>query len=246
MRKSLECLLEDNESGIIDKVSESLDYNELPEVSQNAPQIARQRALEQGAYMAAIKAWKHEMDEALRGGRIYPNRLGIQSLAWDWVQAMKPVLQAHIENIRPKYLNQKGQQMVPNLEKDTHPARLDHIWLTGLPVETLCAITVMEIVRGHARDTQSMGSKAVVLLNKIGRTVESEMKGSDLIKKENRGLHPKEVNLRQLFTDKTRASRYAVHFHRNIINGVTRGVSVWPFEWNLDVRARVHLFRKIF
>ena len=70
----------------------------------------QQRSLEEGAYASAIEVWKHEMNEARKRGDVYTGRLGLRSLAWDWVQAMKPVLEKHIENIRPKRCQYGGQR----------------------------------------------------------------------------------------------------------------------------------------
>jgi DNA-directed RNA polymerase len=179
------------------------------------------------------------MNEALKRGEVYTSRLGMRTLAWDWVQAMKPVLENHIENIRPKYQNSEGLEIFPSVEKDTENAKMDHIWLSALPVETLCAITIMEVIRSQANEARSMGSKAGNLISKVGKAVEKEIKASDLVKKENKGLHPRHINLRQLFAKRTRAEQYAARFHQELLKGTKGGVTHWPYEWRLDVRARV-------
>jgi DNA-directed RNA polymerase len=188
---------------------------------------------------SAIEVWKHEMQEALKRGDVYTSRLGMRTLAWDWVQSMKPVLSVHIENIRPKHVNIEGKPLIPQIAKETDSAQMDHLWLTALPIDTLCAITIMEVIRSQANEARSMGSKAGNLISKIGKAVEKEIKASDLVKKENKGLHPRHMNLRQLFVKRTRAEQYATQFHREIVNGSKRGVTHWPYEWRLDVRARV-------
>src|SRR5579862_9736694 len=238
MQKSLECLSTENKSSSLERISDSLSAGESPEAFASAYEMASQRQLEEGAYTSAIEVWKHEMNEARNRGDVYVGRLGIRALAWDWIQAMKPVLQARIEQVRPKYINAEGREIVPSIEKDTETAKMDHLWLTALPVETLCAITIMEVVRLQASDTRSMGCKAGNLIQQIGKAVEQEIQASDLVKKENKGLHPKHLNLRQLFAKKTRAEQYASKFHREILRGTKTGVTHWPFEWKQDVRAR--------
>ena len=237
MRKSLESLLTHDKTAL-QNISESLSSVESSEVFSINYDMARQRQLEEGAYTSAVEVWKHEMNEARKRGDVYAGRLGIRDLAWDWIQAMKPVLLEHIERIRPKYVNSDGEDILPSIEKDTESAKMDHLWLTALPVETLCAITIMEVVRLQISDTRSMGCKAGNIIQTVGKAVEREIQASDLVKRENKGLLPKNLNLRQLFAKKTRAEHFAAQFHRDIVKGAKVGVTHWPFAWNQDVRAR--------
>lgn len=237
MRKSLECLYSTDKSSF-DKLSESLTPGESAEIFENHYDMDRQRQLEVGAYTSALEVWKYEMAEARKRGDVYAGRLGIQNLAWDWVQAMKPVVEAHIERLRPKHLNGDGKEIWPGIDKDTEANRMDYVWLTALPVETLCAITIMEILRCVGGDTRMNGCKAGPIIISIGRAIEREIKASDLVRKENRGLLPKNLNLRQLFAKRTRAEQYAAAFHRELVNGTKEGQTYWPFEWNVEVRTR--------
>jgi DNA-directed RNA polymerase len=236
MRKSLQCLYSDDPSQL---ATFPLHAIESPDTVENDYEMEMQRQLEEGAYSSAVEVWKHEMDEARKRGDIYASRLGIRSLAWDWVQAMKPVLEEKIERMRPKNLNASGKETVPSVERDTETQKMDWMWLAALPVEKLCAITIMEIIRLHISDGRANGCKAGVLITAVGRAVESEIQATDLVNKENRGLLPKSLNLRQLFNKKTRAEQYAASFHRKIVKGMKNGVTSWPFEWRQDVRARV-------
>jgi DNA-directed RNA polymerase len=240
MRRSLECLYDQvNKSETFEKVSQALDSSESPELFKDNYEMAQQRALEEGAYSSAIEVWKHEMNEAMKRGSVYTGRLGIRSLAWDWVQAMKPVVEAHIENIRPKNVNHSGQELRVPLDKLASDARIDHLWLTALPIETLCAITIMEIIRFQVNEVRSVGCKATSVMSRVGRAVESEIQACDLVRKENKGLHPRHLNLRQLLAKTHYAERYAAKFHSELVKGTKGGVTHWPFEWNQEVRTRV-------
>ena len=238
MRQSLECL--DPDKSTIDNLSDSLASSEPAEIFTNAYEMDQQRSLEEGAYASAIEVWKHEMNEARKRGDVYTGRLGLRSLAWDWVQAMKPVLENHIENIRPKDVNTEGKELRVSLDKIGEGNRLDHIWLTALPLETMCAITIMEIIRSQVTDVKgSTGSKASSLIANVGKAVEKEIQAGDLVRKENKGLHARHINLRQLLTKKNHAERYAAKFHQELVKGTKGGFTHWPYEWNQEVRTRV-------
>jgi DNA-directed RNA polymerase len=244
MKKSLETLYSDSERPeAMDKVSDALDGVEPAELFSNTYDMAQQRALEEGAYTSALEVWKFELAESLKRGEVIPGRLGIRGLAWDWVQAMKPVLEQQIINVCPPDVNQYGQEMRISLDKDTESARLDKVWLSALPVETLCAITITEVIRHQVSEARSNGCKATTLIANVGRAVEKEMQAADLVRKENKGLHPKNINLRQLMTRKRTAERYAAKFHKEVVQGTLGGTSYWPYEWRADVRIRVHSFR---
>lgn len=246
MRQSLECLYDEvNKSETFEKISEALDSSEHPEIFKSNYEMAQQRALEEGAYSSAIEVWKHEMNEALKRGSVYTGRLGMRSLAWDWVQAMKPVLEAHIEKIRPKDIDQEGRPVRVNVDKMGDHARIDHIWLTALPLETMCAITIMEIIRYQVNEFRNNGCKATNMITTVGRAVEKEIQACDLVRKENKGLHPRHINLRQLLAKKHQAERYAAKFHQEIVKGINGGVTHWPYEWTQEVRARVRHFNLI-
>jgi DNA-directed RNA polymerase len=242
LRKSLETLLVDDAKAL-EKASEELEnQNDSPESAQafqDDYDMARQRQLEEGVYASALEVWKFEMKEAMKRGDVYYTRLGMQGLAWDWVQAMKPVLEKHIEDIRPKYLNSDGQEIVPSIEKDTPNAKLDHIWLSALPLETMCAITVIELIRALTNESRTMGNRATALIQTIGRAVEHEMQAADLVRKENKGLHPKHINVRQVLQNRRTAETYSKAFRQELLKS-QNGATHWPFEWRLDVRARVH------
>ena len=241
MRKSLECLFTEDEKakGALEKLADSFDFVEPEDVFNSNLEMARQRQLEEGAYQSAVETWRHEMDVALKRGDVYTDRLGMRGLTWDWVQAMKPILEEHIEKKRPRYINAEGRPVFANVEKDTETNKMDHIWLTALPVETLCAITIMELIRSQTNEGRNTGCKAASLISVIGKAVEREIQAKDLVRKENRGLHPRHINLRQLLTKKVVAERYAAKFHKEVLSGLKKGVSYWPFEWRQDVRARV-------
>jgi DNA-directed RNA polymerase len=241
MRKSLECLFTEDEKGkaALEKMADSFDFTEPEDVFNSNIEMSRQRQLEEGAYQSAVESWKHEMDVALKRGDVYTDRLGMRGLTWDWVQAMKPVLEEHIERIRPKYFNVEGQPIYASVEKDTETNKMDHVWLTALPIETLCAITIMELIRSQTNEGRTMGSKAANLISIVGKAVEKEIQAKDLVRKENKGLHPRHINLRQLLTKRVVAERYAAKFHKEVLAGLKKGVSYWPFEWRQDVRARV-------
>src|SRR5271170_1024938 len=137
MKKSLESLYSESERPqAMDKVSDALDGAEPAEMFNNTYDMAQQRALEEGAYNSALEVWKFELTESLKRGEVIPGRLGIRGLSWDWVQAMKPILENHIKNVVPPDVNHHGQDMRVSLEKDTENCRLDKIWLSALPVET--------------------------------------------------------------------------------------------------------------
>jgi DNA-directed RNA polymerase len=240
MRQSLESLYDQvNKSETFEKVSEALNSSESPELFKNNYEMALQRSLEEGAYASAIEVWKHEMNEAMKRGNVYTGRLGMRSLAWEWVQAMKTVLEGHIETLRPKDVDHEGRELRLNIDKLGDNARIDHVWLTALPLETMCAITIMEIIRYQVNELRSIGCKATNLITKVGRAVEKEIQASDLVRRENKGLHPRHINLRQLLAKKNHAERYAAKFHQELVNGSVGGVSSWPYEWNQEVRARV-------
>lgn len=242
MRKSLEFLFTDDKSdksAQLESLSQSIDPTESPQVFQSRYDMARQRQLEEGAYAAAIEVWKHDWREALKRGDVYSSRLGLNSLVWDWAQAMRPILEQRIENIRPKDMNSDGHPLRIQVERETDNSRLDHIWLTALPVETLCAITITEVIRSQTTGRRAMGSKAATLVTEVGRAVEKEMQANDLIRKENKGLLPKHLNVRQLLHKKNLASRFTAKFHQELISGKNGGVTHWPYEWKQDVRARV-------
>lgn len=242
MRKSLEILLADDPKAL-EKASEELEsHSESPEVFNDSYSMARQRQLEEGVHASALEVWKHELKASMkRGDGAANSRLGMQGLAYNWVQAMKPRLENHINNARPRDINSEGRETVPSIEKDTDPSRLDHIWLSALPIETLCGITVIEIIRASTNETKTMSNKASNLIQAIGRAVEKEMRASDVVRKENRGMHPKSVNVRRLILHNTRtADIYARRFHKELLQSKS-GATHWPFEWRLDVRARVYL-----
>jgi DNA-directed RNA polymerase, mitochondrial len=240
MKKSLECLYSGNKASL-DGIQASLGATESADVFAENYDMAKQRQLEEGAYSNAIEVWKFEMNEARKRGDVYTSRLGIRRLAWDWIQAMKPVLAEHIERIRPHYVNSEGTEMVTPMDRDTESARLEYVWLTALSVEKLCAITIMEVIRLHMSEVKNNGCKAGNLISEIGRAVEREIQAADLVKKENRGLLPKSLNLRQLFAKKNRAEQYASQFHNRLVNGMSGGTTHWPFEWRQDIRAKVSL-----
>ena len=243
MKKSLESLYSESEKPqAMEKVSDALDSAEPAELFNNTYDMAQQRALEEGAYTSALEVWKFELAESLKRGEVIPGRLGVRSLAWDWVQTMKPVLQQHILNVCPPDVNHYGQEMRVSLDKDTENARLDKIWLSALPVATLCAITIMEVIRHQVSEARSNGCKATTLIANVGRAVEKEMQAGDLVRKENKGLHPKNINLRQLLTKKRTAERYAAKFHKDVVKGTLGGTTYWPYEWRSDVRMRVRPF----
>lgn len=243
MKKSLESLYSESEKPqAMENVSDLLNSAEQAEMFNNTYDMAQQRALEEGAYNSALEVWKFELTESLKRGEIIPGRLGIRGLSWDWVQAMKPILENHISNVVPPDVNHHGQDMRVSLEKDTENCRLDKIWLSALPVETLCAITIMEVIRHQVSESRSNGCKATTLIANVGRAVEKEMQARDLVRKENKGLHPKNINLRQLLTKKRTAERYAAKFHKDVVNGSLGGTTYWPYEWRMDVRMRVYTY----
>ena len=142
-----------------------------------------------------------------------------------------------------KILIWRGKTIRVNLDKIGDEARLDHIWLTALPLETMCAITIMEIIRYQVTNAKgSKGCKATTMIANVGRAVEKEIQAGDLVRKENKGLHPRHINLRQLLAKKHQAERYAAKFHQEIVRGINGGVTHWPYEWNQEVRARVRHF----
>src|SRR5947207_2819435 len=237
MRQSLECLNPENKS-TFDNVADALEQSESVEIFNNDYEMDQQRSLEEGVYASAIEVWKHEMKEATKRGDVYTGRLGLRSLAWDWVQAMKPVLERHIENVRPKDVNLDGKELRVSLDRMGEGDRLDHIWLTALPLETMCAITIMEIIRFQVTDARgSTGAKATPLIANVGKAVEKEIQAGDLVRKENKGLHPRHINLRQLLTKKNHAQRYAAKFHQELVRGTKGGITHWPYEWNQEVRT---------
>jgi DNA-directed RNA polymerase len=160
-------------------------------------------------------------------------------MTWEWLQAMKPVLAAHIEKIRPKNATSDGHEIMLAVDRDTDNNRLDHLWLTALPIETLCAITIMELLRSQANESRSMGSRACNVITRVGAAVEREIQASDLVRKENIGLHPKHINMRLVFENKIMARAYGRQFRQDLLKGKNGGVTNWPFEWKIDVRARV-------
>ena len=243
MRKSLEILLADDPKAL-EKASEELESpSESPEVFNDSYDMARQRQLEEGVHASALEVWKHELKQALKRGDVASySRLGMRGFAWDWVQAMKPSLENYIKTVRPRDVNSEGREIVPSIEKDTEASRLDHIWLSALPIETMCAITVIEVIRASTNESKSMSNKASNLIQAIGRAVEKEMRASDVVRKENRGMHrigTRSVR-RLLHHDRRTADFYARRFRKELLQS-KNGVTHWPFEWRLDVRARVYL-----
>ena len=239
MRKALECLYGEKDKAAMDKVALAFSPSENQETFDQEYGMARQRQLEEGAYACALKVWEHEMTRAAERGQIFANRLGVGNLTWDWVQAMKPVVEKHIEAIRPKNVNLEGQELHQTPEKDAEPHRLDHLWITALPLDTICALTVIEVLRVLSGEHRSVGLRALTVIDRIGRAVEMEMKARDLVRRENRGLHPRNVNLKQLLQKPRLAERYATEFHQQIIEGSKPGYTHWPYEWNPEVRMRV-------
>jgi len=243
MKKSLESLYSESEKPQdIEKVSELFNTVEPAELFNNSYEMAQQRALEEGAYSSALEVWKFELAESLKRGEVIPGRLGIRGLSWDWVQAMKPVLEKHIANVDIPDVNIHGQELRVSVEKESENCRLDKVWLSALPVETMCAITIMEAIRYQMSDNRSSGCRATTLIANVGKAVEKEMQAGDMVRKENRGLHPKNINLRQLLTKRKTAERYAAKFRKDLVSGALGGTSYWPYEWKTDVRMRVSTY----
>jgi len=243
MRQSLECLYAESNPATMENLSKALESAtsaEESEIFTSNYDMSQQRALEEGAYTSAVEVWQHEMREANKRGDVFAGRLGVKTLAWDWVQAMKPILEAHIEVIRPKNLHSSGKPLRLDMKKDSDNNFLDYTWLTALPVDTLCAITILEVLRVQINEMKGNCCKAVTLIAKIGKTIEKEIQATDLVRKENKGLHPRHINLRQLMGKKHLLERYATEFHNDLLKGNKRGTSLWPYEWRLDVRARVY------
>jgi len=239
MRKSLECLCGEDKSDQLEQLAESMDSSESHALAINSHDMAQQRALEFGAYNSAIEVWKHEMKEALKRGEVLTSRLGVKSLIWDWLEAMKPRLEAAIENLRPKDVSYDGAPVRVAESRKMDPQRLDVEWLTALSIETMCAITIMEVLRNFLTDTgQTSSLKASNLINAIGKCVEKEIEAADVLRRENLGLHPKHLNLRQILANKRLGPQYAAKFHKKLITG-SEGMSFWPYEWDMEVRVRV-------
>ena len=239
MRKALECLYGTTDKAEMDKVAISLSASEEKEDFESQYGLARQRQLEEGSYATALRLWEYEMNLAIKRGQLFTRRLGVGALTWDWVQALKPVVEKHIEEIRPKDINMAGQQLNQTPEKETEPARLDHVWLTALPIDTLCALTVVEVMKVLVGEQRSIGTRAITVIDRIGRSVEMEMRARDLVKKENRGLHPRDLNIKKLLAKPKRALKYSNDFHQQILDGAKPGYTHWPYQWNPEVRMRV-------
>jgi DNA-directed RNA polymerase len=240
MRQSLECLYGEDKSEQVDQLADGMDISESKALAINSHDMAQQRALEFGAYQSAIEVWKHEMKEALKRGDVYTSRLGVRNLVWDWMEAMKVHLKAVIDKMRPNDVSVAGSPVRVALDRQMEAQRLDLAWLTALPLETMCAITIMEVLRVFMTEFQTPALKASTLCSTIGRCVEKEIAAQDMLRKENRGLLPKQFNLRQITAKKRLLKAYASKFHRQLISG-TEGTSAWPYEWNSDVRVRVIL-----
>ena len=240
MRKSLECLYGEDKFNQVDQLAESMDTSESRTLAIDSHDMAQQRALEFGAYNSAIEVWKHEMKQALKRGDVLTSRLGVKSLIWDWLEAMKPRLQAAIDNVRPKDISYDGAPVRVAESRQTDPQRLDADWLTALPIETMCAITIMEVLRIFLTDTgQTSSLKASNLITAIGKCVEKEIEAADVLRRENLGLHPKHLNLRHILANKRLGPQYAAKFHKKLITG-SEGKSFWPYEWDTEVRVRVN------
>ena len=81
----------------------------------------------------------------------------------------------------------------------------------------------MEIIRSQVTDAKgSTGTKASSLIADVGKAVEKEIQAGDLVRKENKGLHARHINLRQLLTKKNHAERYAAKFHEELSSGVRK------------------------
>lgn len=241
MRQSLQCLHGEDKSEQVDQIAEGMDTSEARALAINSHDMAQQRALELGAYKSAIEVWKHQMTEAVKRGDVWTSRLGVRNLVWDWMEAMKPRLQAAIEDLRPKDTSYDGAPVRVALERQMDPQRLDLMWLTALPLETMCAITIMEVLRVFLTETHTTSHKASNMIGVIGKCIEKEIAANDLMRKENRGLLPKQFNLRQISTKRALKERFAAKFHKKLITG-SEGTSAWPYEWDSEVRVRVISF----
>ncbi|KAL7270076.1 DNA-directed RNA polymerase [Rhizina undulata] len=196
-------------------------------------QIERQKLLEEDAFDSAQERWRRD-HEALASKGIISMPESINSLLWEWHQALVPLIKEELNRVREAEEN-------PGIDSAIAAERcLYGPFLRLLEPEKVAAITIIELLRLQNALGMSDGMKSSRAVMQVGKMLEQEYLAQEIQKKKNRnvlGLLQNE-DMTEIFQNRTLFARKVKLAREKLSEEPYPTVGLLP-EWPSRVKAKV-------
>ncbi|KAG0124188.1 hypothetical protein HOY82DRAFT_573798, partial [Tuber indicum] len=166
-------------------------------------QIERQKLLEEHAFDSARERWKRDFESLCEKG-IIKQDVEINSLLWEWHQALVPLI--HEELKRVQHAEESGTKAAGAVDRCFYGP-----FMRVIEPEKLAAITIIELLRTHTLNGVGAGLKASRAVLQLGREVELEYQAQEVAKQRGSGVFANisKAELEEIFRDRS-AFRYLI------------------------------------
>lgn len=194
--------------------------------------IERQKLLEEHSFDSAQERWKKDFEGLSERGVILPNK-EINSLLWEWHQALVPLIKEEIQRARIAEARTAQARGGPAGSVDRC---LYGPFLRLMEPEKIAAITMIELLQAHTMNGIGTGLKTSRAVLQVGREIELEYLAHQVQKQKDEGVFGRmsRAELTEIFQDKP-AFRQLIYKSRR--DGDPR-MGELP-EWPLPVKVKV-------
>ena len=141
-------------------------------------QIARQKLLEDDAFISAQDVWKAEHEELASKGFVSLSE-SLNSMLWQWHQAMVPLIKQEVDRVHQAERN-------PGIS-NAHDRVLYGPFLCVMSPEKIASIVILEVIKAQ-NSTAGDGIKTSLAVMQVGEALEQEYYAEEISKKKNRDL----------------------------------------------------------
>ena len=195
-------------------------------------QIERQKLLEEHSFDSAQERWKKDFETLSERGVIQQNQ-EINSLLWQWHQALVPLIREEISRVQTAEAQMAAPRGMPAGFVDRC---LYGPFLQLIKPKKLAAITMIELLQSHTMNGIGAGLKTSKAVMQVGRELELEYLAQQVQKQKGEGAfgYMSRAELKEIFQDK-RAFRQLIAKSRREGDP---GLKELP-EWPLHVKVKV-------
>ena len=215
-----------------------IDLDHIPfreydmDLDDMAFRIERQKLLEEHSFDSAQERWKKNFEQLSERGVIIPNQ-EINSLLWEWHQALVPLIKEEIQRARIAAARtaQARGGAAGSVDRCLYGP-----FLGLMEPEKIAAITMIELLQAHTMNGIGTGLKTSRAVLQVGREIELEYLAHKIQKQKDGGVFGRmsRAELTELFQDKP-AFRQLVAKSRREGNPSMEELPEWP----LPVKVKV-------
>ncbi|CAG8445151.1 9865_t:CDS:2, partial [Scutellospora calospora] len=251
-QKLFELLNSDKESGLSKRLLKQLEGETIPLTTEPIPTKAigvklmknslealkekgldeydRQIKLEENALHGAIERWKHDYEQMRKRGDAFAGVPSLRRAMWNWHEKLVPLIESELK----KTISKKIEEDDECIDSQTGT------FLRLLSADKLSAITILEMLRRTSDSEVVEGMTTTAAIMAIGKSVESEYNAEQLIKKQNRKLFYKDLNIHELFASGKLFNMEIRRFARKIEKEDIE--TSWKPDWGSTIRVKAPAF----